>query len=156
MREFYSQQDVQEILKLAIARQVESDNLTRQQLLEVADEMGIEPVDLQVAEQQWLLHQSESSERLAFDQHRQGKFNLSFMRYGIISAFLLLIDIASGGGLSWSIFVCLFMGLPIALKAWKLYQLRGDDYEQAFQRWRHTRRLKRSVNAFLNRWLEAR
>lgn len=156
LREFYSHEDAQEILKLAIARQVDADDLTRQQLLEVAEEMGIAQVDLQAAEQQWLLQKSASQERLAFDEHRHGRFNRSVIRYIIISGFLVVIDLISGGGLSWSIYFGLLMGLPIALKAWKLYRLRGEDYEDAFQRWRRSRMFKRSVNAFLNRWLEAR
>lgn len=140
--ELYRQEDAQQILQLAIARQVESGELTRAQLLEIADEMGIAPSDLAMAEQEWLKWRGEAQERKAFEQARRLKFQHSASKYLIFNGFLVIIDLIGGGGLSWSLYVVLGWGLLLALEAWKTFLRRGDEYEDAFQSWRRKRHIK--------------
>ncbi|MFQ4135779.1 hypothetical protein PGN35_005615 [Nodosilinea sp. PGN35] len=49
----YPAEDAQQILSLAIARQTESGELSRTQLLEIADELGIAPETIAAAEREW-------------------------------------------------------------------------------------------------------
>jgi hypothetical protein len=153
MTRTYRQEDVQQILQIAIARQGETEELSRTQLLEIADEMGIAVADLELAEQEWLAQCGESQERQAFDRARRHRFQQYLTRYLIVNAFLVLLNFLTGGGLSWSIYVVLGWGLPLSLNAWKTYQTTGEDYENAFQGWCRQRRLKKTVHTFLNRFI---
>ena len=89
--QFYSQEQVQQILNVAIARQDYDGEFSRAQLFEIAEELEIPPQCLIQAEQTWLKQQSESQERLAFNAYRQDKLKAQCVRNGITSGGLLAI-----------------------------------------------------------------
>jgi hypothetical protein len=152
----YQQEDAQQILHLAIARQAEAGELSRVQLFEIAAELNISSADLQAAEQEWLAQRGESVERTEFDQVRRRKFQHHLVKYLIINGFFVVIDLMiTGGSLTWSRYIALLWGMGLALDAWKTYHSGSEGYETAFQQWRQKRRLKRSVNNLINRWLGA-
>jgi hypothetical protein len=152
----YQQEDAQQILHLAIARQAETGELSRAQLLEIAAELNISSADLQAAEQEWLKRRGESVERTEFDQVRRRKFQHHLVKYLIINGFFVVIDLMiTGGSLTWSRYIALLWGMGLVLDAWKTYRSGSEGYETAFQQWRQKRRLKRSVNNLINRWLGA-
>lgn len=154
---YYSQEDVQQILQLAIARQADEKNkeFSYEQLCEIAAELEISPSALQQAEREWLVQQGEMQQRLAFNTYRRGKFKRGLGKYAIVNSVLLLVDLLSGGSLSWSLYVVLFWGLAVGLDGWKAYQTEGEDYEAAFQRWYRKHQVKQLFNTTVNRWLNA-
>jgi hypothetical protein len=151
--EIYRQEDAQQILKLAIARQAEEGELSRTQLFEIAAELNISPADIQAAELDWIAHKGVLQEQESFNKFRKTKFQRGFTKYLIVNGFLVSLDLLTGGGVGWSLYILLFWGLGVALNAWKTYQTSGDDYDIAFQRWRQTRQLKKSVSGLVNRVL---
>jgi 2TM domain len=151
--EIYRQEDAQQILKLAIARQAEEGELSRTQLFEIAAELNIAPADIQAAELDWIANKGVLQEQESFNLYRRTKFQRGFTKYLIINGFLIALDLLTGGGVGWSLYVVLGWGLGVALDAWKTYQTSGDDYDIAFQRWRQTRQLKKSVNGLVNKVL---
>ena len=126
----YSQEDVQQILQLAIARQVDDNDqeFSYQQILEIATELQISPDTLQQAERDWLGKQSEVEQRQAFNLYRQSKFKKRLGNYAIINIFFLGMD-AISGGISWSLYILLACGLAISLDIWNTFQTKGEDYE---------------------------
>lgn len=155
-RQFYSQEEVHEILELAIARQAENagqTELTRAQLLEIAEDMGISLTELTVAERDWERQNGEFRERSAFDQYRRDRFRHRFVRYVIVNAALGGIALLSTGQLLGVPLIALFWGMFIALDAWNTYVLKGDRYETAFQKWRRRKLWKRTITSFLDRLL---
>ncbi|ARV62952.1 hypothetical protein BZZ01_09990 [Nostocales cyanobacterium HT-58-2] len=153
----YSQEDIQQILHLAIARQADDENkeFSYDQLLEIAAELEISPEILQQAERDWLDQQGEMLQRQAFNAHRHGRFKKRFGNYAIVNVFLLTVDLLGGGGLSWSLYILLCCGLGAGLDAWNTFQTKGEDYELAFQRWRRKHQVKKFFNTVVNRWLKA-
>jgi len=151
----YSQDDVQQILQLAIARQVDDNDqeFSYQQILEIATELQISPDILQQAERDWLGKQNEVEQRQAFNLYRQSKFKKRLGNYAIINIFFLGMDSISGG-LSWSLYILLACGLAIALDIWNTFQTKGEDYEIAFQRWNRNHQIKQTINTVLNRWFK--
>ncbi|WYL94155.1 MAG: 2TM domain-containing protein [Gloeotrichia echinulata IR180] len=157
----YSQDDVQKILQMAIARQ--SDNADRefsyQQLLEIASELQISSESLKLAENDWLAQQSEVQQRKAFDIYRRSKFKKRFGNYAIMNTFLVLVDLIGGGGLGWSLYILLFSGLAIGLDIWNTFQTQGEDYEIAFQKWNRKHQIKQTINTVVNsvvsKWFKA-
>ncbi|NJR65658.1 MAG: 2TM domain-containing protein [Leptolyngbyaceae cyanobacterium CRU_2_3] len=152
MMELYRSEDAQQILQIAIARQAEAGELTRTQLYEIAAELNIAPADIQAAEQEWGVRRGESVERNAFDLQRRQRFQQRFAKFAIVNGFLITLNLLVGGG-TWPIYILLGWGVGMALDAWKTFRLGGEDYEEAFLRWRQRRQLKKSVSTLVNRVL---
>lgn len=151
----YHQEDIQQILQIAIARQAYEGEFSREQLLEIAAELEISPECLQTAEREWQASQGEIQKRQAFNTYRHGKLQKHFGKYVIANSFCVLLNLVSVGHLTWSLYVLLVWGLGLGLNAWNTYQSEGEDYERAFQNWYSRQQLRRSVNGLLNRWLKA-
>ena len=152
----YSQEDVQQILQLAIAHQADDDKeFSHEVLLEIAAELDISPETLKLAEDDWVTKQGEIEHRQAFNAHRQRRFKKRIGNYTIANTFLLMMDLLTGGGINWSLFILLFWGMFVALDGWNTFQTKGDDYEAAFQRWYRNHQLKRSFNNLVNKFFKA-
>ncbi len=141
----YTQEDIQQILQLAIAHKAERDDLTREQLLEIAAELDIDRQSLEAAETQWFQLKTLAQKRRAFDLYRRNQFKQKATRYLIVNTFLVSFNLLLVGTLSWSLYILLFWGLAIALNAWKTFQCQGEEYERAFQRWELQNEIKRTA-----------
>ncbi|PAX57164.1 2TM domain-containing protein [Brunnivagina elsteri] len=153
----YSQEDIQQILHLAIARQVDNDDreFSYEQLLEIANELEIAPESLKIAETDWLSKQSETQQRLAFDEFRQKRFQKRLGNYAIFNGFLIFVDFIGGFTISWSLYPLSFFILIIGLEAWNIFNAKGEDYEIAFQKWNRRHMMKKSLNNLVNKFLKA-
>ena len=136
MNDLYPSEDAQQILQIAIARQTESGELSRAQLLEIASELGISEETLWLAEQEWLSLRGVAKDQQTFDEYRRQRFQHHLVRYIVVNLFLLLLNFLIGGSLTWSLYVVLGWGLGLALHAWSTFQPKGFKYEEEFQKWR--------------------
>ena len=147
----YRQEDLQQILQLAIARQADNDDFSREQLLEIAAELDISPANLQLAEQEWLSRRGELQQRQEFNLYRRRMFRKKFGTYIIFNTFFVLLNLITSGTLSWSLYVLLFWGLGLGLNVWNIYQETSEEYEQSFLKWSNKNQLKRSINTVLGK-----
>ncbi|NCJ06010.1 hypothetical protein GS597_05680 [Synechococcales cyanobacterium C] len=152
---YYTQEEVQQILNVAIARQVYQGEFTRSQLLEIAADLGITPAELDVAEQTWQQQQGELQKRQAFNQYRQANLRRDLGRYGIVNGILVLINLLTGFSTPWSLYVLLGWGLKLSLNAWNVYHPDGEAYELAFQRWYRKHQFRNFINTWIGRLLNA-
>jgi len=152
--QIYGSEDAQGILQLAIARRQDEGELSRIQLFEIAAELGISEQDIVVAEQQWLATRGEVQEKLVFNTFRRGKLQKNLTKYGIINTFLVLFNLAGSHELSWSLFILLTWGLGLSLNAWNVYQTEGEEYEQAFQRWRLKKQVGQSIGTATDKFMK--
>lgn len=152
--QIYRSEDAQQILNIAIARREESGELTRSQLFEIASELGIAPSDIEAAEREWLTYSAEEREKQVFNAYRRNRLKKGFIKYAIVNTFLILINLVSAQGLSWSLYILLAWGLGLALSAWNVYQTSGEDYEQAFQRWRLKKQVGQSIGSVTDKFLK--
>lgn len=151
----YQQEDIQQILNLAIARQASGGEFSRAQLMEIAAELGISTDTLQEAEQEWLIQQKEGLKRQEFNRFRRRKLQKRVGKYVIVNSFLVGIDLISTGEAYWSLYILLFWGLGLGLNIWNTYQLQGEEYEQAFRKWYGKHQLTQSIYNRINNWLKA-
>jgi hypothetical protein len=149
----YSQEDVQQILQLAIARQSDDQEkeFSFEQILEIAAELEISPEALNIAEQDWVDQKSDLQQRKAFDSYRSLKFNKRLGNYAIFNGFLLLLNLISSGGISWALYIVLVSGLFIGLDGWNSFQSKGEEYERAFQKWNRKHQMKKTFNTVVNK-----
>lgn len=150
----YQQEEIQQILNIAIARQVHQGEFSHEQLLEIAAELEIPPETLQAAEREWRIQQSDAQKRQEFNIYRRAKLQKRFGNYLVVNSFFVLLNLI-GGELSWSLYILLFSGLGLGFDTWKTYLPDTEDYEKAFQQWHRQRQLKQSVNTLMNKWLKA-
>jgi hypothetical protein len=151
---FYNQEDVQQILHLAIARQADDKEkeFSYEQLLEIAAELEIPPESLNLAERDWLDKQGEMQQREAFNIYRQKRLKKRFGKYAIVNSVLMLVNFVASGGLSWSLYILLFWGLGVALDAWSTSQTNSEEYEIAFQKWHRNHQIKQTFNTVLKKF----
>jgi len=156
MTRSYTQDDVQQILQLAIARQVgEHDReFSYEQIVEIASELEISPDVVKLAQKDWIASQSEVQQRQAFNLYRREKFQKRLGNYFIVNVFSLLMNLIGGSGLSWSLYILLACGLAIALDIWNTFQTQGEDYENAFQKWNRKHQIKQSIHLVMNKWFK--
>ncbi|MDF5738153.1 MULTISPECIES: 2TM domain-containing protein [unclassified Nostoc] len=153
----YSQEDVQQILHLAIARQADDKDteFSYEQILEIGAELEISPESLKLAERDWLVQQGQVLHRKAFDAYRIRKFQKRLSNYAIFNGFLILVNLINAGGISWSLYILLFCGLPIGLDVWNTFQAKGEEYEMAFQKWSRNHQIKKTISTVLTKWFKA-
>lgn len=151
----YQQEDIQQILNLAISRQASGGEFSREQLMEIASELGISTDTLREAEQEWLIQQKEGQKRQEFNRYRRGKLQKRVGKYVIVNGFLVCLNLISAGEASWSLYILLFWGLGLGLDTWNTFQLQGEEYEQAFRRWYGKTQLTQSIYNRINNWLKA-
>ena len=147
---FYDQEDAQQILNLAIARQNTQ--------VEIATELGISPENILLAEQEWILRQQEQQKRQEFNLYRSIQLKKSFGKFIIINLFLIVINLLSAGQLSWSLYILLFWGMALGLKVWNNYQLQGEEYDQAFYKWYRKQQITEVANSIyirINNWIKS-
>jgi 2TM domain len=133
----YNQEDVSEILNLALARHSHLDTeLSHARLLEVARELSIAPESLELAERQWLERQIVIEKSREFDTYRRSKLQDRLSKYAIVNACLLPLNLLTGFGVPWSLYVLISWGMLRGVDAWRvLFQHQGYAYDRAFQKW---------------------
>ncbi|MGD1949776.1 MAG: 2TM domain-containing protein [Leptolyngbyaceae cyanobacterium] len=158
MEKLYRMEDAQRILQLAIAQETESGELSHQQLLEIAEELHNSPATLEDAKQEWQIMKGQAEDHRLFQHQRTQRLQSQLMRYSIIVTFLVVLDFLTPGGtflghLGFSLYVALFWGLGLSLKAWRTLQTSGERYERDLNKWRRKRSVEKKINGVVNRFL---
>jgi hypothetical protein len=154
----YPAEDAQQILSIAMARQTESGELSRIQLLEIAEELGISAETLVEAEREWDIKKYEIADQRQFDRERKQCFQHSLSRFCFLAGFWLVILIVTGGNGFWAFIANLFLyllsapwGLKLSWDAWRIYRPNEYSYTKEFQRWRRKQQMRRAVGGAVRR-----
>lgn len=150
--DIYSQEDVQHILQIAIAKKDDRGELTRSQLWEIATELEIDRESLMAAESEWLNQRQIDAKKEEFDSYRREQLRQKVEQYLIINSFLMAIDLLAVHALTWSLYAALILGLPLTLQTWRTLQTKGKSYELAFQRWNLKNEVKQSLSLLWQRF----
>ncbi|MEM8605037.1 MAG: hypothetical protein AAGF24_14530 [Cyanobacteria bacterium P01_H01_bin.121] len=115
----YSFEAVEAILQRAMSYQIETQ-FSPEQLQEMADELSIPPETLLAAEQAWQNEQSDlqaaATDTTSASKSQESPKSNTLAQYGVISAFLLALNIALAGSITWAVYPVLGMGLSAGLK----------------------------------------
>ncbi|MEH2238205.1 2TM domain-containing protein [Nostoc sp.] len=131
----YDSQDVEQILQIALTRKQEGE-FSREQLLEMASDLGISSNILETTEQKWLAQQEEERSRRTFNTFRSRAFWGHFVSFIAVNLFLIILNLITSPSYFWAIFPVLGWGLGLFFHWWSVYQTKTEDYEIAFQKWR--------------------
>jgi 2TM domain len=150
----YTQEEIQNILNLAIADHTYQGEFSRSQLFEIASDLGISDAVLQKAEQTWMRSKDDLAKREEFNQHRRTELKQKLVRFGIVNAGFVAINLMGLSFFLWPWYVVLVGGsVWLGLKTWNVFSLDGEAYEQAFQRWYRKNQVRKVVSHWLGRWL---
>jgi len=133
--ETYSEEQVDQILRYALAKRTNGQNLTKQQVYEIASDMGVSEADFLASVQEWQSKQSIRKEQVEFDKFKKKSLQSNFLKYAIVNSFLVALNFFTSGMIGWAIYPLIFWGLAVALDAWVTYQSESEEYEKQFQKW---------------------
>lgn len=135
----YNQEDVREILNIAMADRSSLDpDLSHPQLLEIAQELSISPESIELAKNQWLVQQQVIKKHQEFNLYRRSKLQDRLSKYAIVNACLIPLNFFTGFGVPWSLYVLTSWGIVRGVAAWRVfYQHQGYGYDRAFQKWEY-------------------
>lgn len=157
----YSEEQVDQILRYALAKRTNGQNLTKQQIYEIASDMGVSEADFLVAIQEWQSQQAVHKERVEFDKFKKKSLQSNLLKYVIVNSFLVALNLFTSGSIGWAIYPLLFWGLALALDAWVTYQIDSEEYEKQFQKWLQKQRraqlttqIKEKLTTSLEEWLK--
>jgi 2TM domain len=133
----YSQEDIREILNIALAdRSTLDTDSPHSQLLEIAQELSISPESLELAKNHWLSQQQAIKKHQQFDTYRRSKLQERLGKYAIVNACLIPLNFFTGFGVPWSLYILTSWGIVRGVAAWRVfYQRQGYGYDCAFQKW---------------------
>lgn len=141
----YSEEDTRRILQDALEHQSNKTEFSHDQLLEMAEELGVSPESLAIAEEKWLSETKIDEELLEFDRYRRQQFNYQLMSYGIVMTFLFFINLFTSPEFFWVVFPLLGWGMALAFQFAELRQIGGEKYEQELEKWRIKQQIKAST-----------
>ena len=160
----YRQDEVQEILHLAIANQAKAGELSRDQLFEIADELGLSPQDIEDAEQEWQGLQRIDQEKQAFIRWRRVQFRQHSAKYLIVNGFFFTLGgttnlmlgygsiLALSPAISTALFIAFIWGLLLTLDGWQSRQTEGRAFDRKFRKWQRRQWLSQSVRNLFGRF----
>lgn len=150
----YTQEEIQNILNLAIADHAYQGEFSRSQLVEIASDLGISDAVLQKAEQTWMRSKDDLAKREEFNQYRRSELKQKLVRFGIVNAGFAAINLMGLSFFLWPWYLVLVGGgVWLGLKTWNVFSLDGEAYERAFQRWYRKNQVRKVVSHWLGRWL---
>ncbi|MCH7904655.1 MAG: 2TM domain-containing protein [Armatimonadetes bacterium] len=133
-------EDVDEILKLAVRRQGGSHGDLRARMLEAADELGISDSDLQQAEDEYLQQKIDRDEFDEFRRKQRREFRQHLFCYVVTNALLVGIDVMADGGIDWAMWSILGWGIGIASHAWATLNSDSQPFQEEFEKFRDKKR----------------
>ncbi|MEM1281660.1 MAG: 2TM domain-containing protein [Cyanobacteria bacterium P01_H01_bin.152] len=108
----YSDKAVQKILQRALELRADS-RFSAQQLREMALELDISPEMLSAAVTEWTSQESAATSSSSQQPPEPTTRRQQWLTYALASAFMIGLDIATAGTLTWSIFPVLGWGLGL-------------------------------------------
>lgn len=106
----YSSEAVQQILETAMAT-TQAHSVTRQQLLEMAAELAIDPLILEHSEQEWHDSQQREQRRKRWRRHLRWQWLI----FGLVNSGLVVINLLTYSQVFWAIYPILGWGLSLTL-----------------------------------------
>jgi 2TM domain len=127
MSQRYTNEDIQQILRQATILQ-EENNISREQLIEIAAEVGISAETIEKAEQKWLRQREASQKQAKAKSRRRLGFQLHLIPYLVTSVFMVLLNLTTTPRCFWSIYPILGWGLGVTLHGLCIYRKEAESF----------------------------
>ncbi len=139
----YSEEEGDQILRLAVSGSHGSTGMSREQLLATAAELGVTPEAFEQAENEFLLKREQEALRRQYETGVRAEFLSHVGVYGVLNLGMIGLDLVLAGRMTWSWFPLLIWGIFLLLDLVETFS-RGADYEKGFEKWQEKRAAKRN------------
>jgi len=151
-----SDEDVEEILRLAIRKSGGDMDGLRSRLEMSAAELGIGPAELKIAEEEYRrqkqgIYEAEASrelEKTEWKEWRRTRWHDFFQHLGIyvaVNTLLAFIDYRGGERLTWVFWPIVGWGIAVAIQLVSLLASRSAEETEEFRKWQKKRRRRAKV-----------
>lgn len=141
-RDYYDDNDAEEILRIAARRDNPLGGVSRSELMKSASELGISPDAILEAEAQYYARKSEAEERKLFKKYQWNELFSHFGAYLAVCGFLAFLDLRHGH-LTWSLWPIGIWGFILLSDS--VGSFFGSNRERAFAKWKR-KQLNRQQN----------
>lgn len=128
-----SDDDVDEILKLALRLQTGDDEDLRARLIAAADELGISDTALAEAEEKYLKEQADEKEFREFKSRQRREFREHLFSYLIVNTMLVAINYITAQTINWAIWSILGWGIGLAFHAWNALNSDSESFQEEYE-----------------------
>ena len=143
--EHFDDDDLSEILRLAVRKQDSTTTDLRNRLLAVADELGISHEAIAEAELEYRQQTSQREELALYAKETKNGLKIHLGVFGIINVFLVGINLLTLHEDKEIWFPYAFLGWGIAVAIHAFVAMRKVDWDdEEFQKWRRERAAKRA------------
>lgn len=118
----YNSEEMQQILEVAFRRKQQGE-FTREQIIEIASELGVSSESLKAAEQEWLTKQVDVKKDQMSNSQKRQEFKSHLITFIAVNGFLILLNLFTSPGYFWAIFPLLGWGLGLFLHWMKAYKI---------------------------------
>lgn len=129
----YSREEMQEILRRAMERQTTRGEITHEEMVDAAREVGIDVESIEKAAHELEVHRAVADEEAEEKRRRHARFYRSLAVYGVVNVALLALDLLTAGG-HWWFAVAIVWGIFLALQGLSAFMPRHESPEERQQR----------------------
>lgn len=115
--EMFTISEVEGILRRGLNRKRDSGEITRDELLETARELGLDHREVERAIAEQRKHGKLDAARDAFKMYKRESFRHHLRAYLIVNAALFLINLVTGGSEAWFLYPLIGWGIGLAFHA---------------------------------------
>jgi len=144
-QQFYEEEEAEQILRLAASLTSTAGAMSRERLLATAEELGISPEAVAMAEQQLAQQKTTQADRIEFDRIRRRDFYGHLLSYVLFNAFLIAVNLMTSPGYFWAAWPILGWGLGLAFLVAETFFKNSEAYQEEFEKWqkKRNRRIER-------------
>lgn len=131
-----NEEDIEEILRLAVRQGHEGTTDLRQRLQETANELGISPEALATAEKQYFSKQGVESELKEYQESRKRGAMGHLISYLVVNLGLFFISQVSDKGDNWYLFPLIGWGIGLFIHLGSVFFVKPAITDDEFRSWR--------------------
>jgi hypothetical protein len=136
-----SDSDVEQILRIAVADAVRSDDQTlRERLKLAANELGLNEDQLQRAEEKWIRERGMREDLAEYMAQQKRWFWPHAIAYLAVNVSLVMLNIREWDGFPWAAFPLFGWGIGLFAHAQEMFNTKSDEFRKEFQKWRAERK----------------
>lgn len=145
--ETYTDLEVEQILQKALRRR-SGENLSRSQVLEIVQELGITPEDFALAEAEWRAETQMNNDRVEFIALMERNFRDHVVTYGVVNLGFMGVNFLITHSITWSVYPLLVWGIFLLLEGWTVMTRDSPQFEKKFEAWHNQRQQARLAKQF--------
>ena len=138
-----SDDDIDEVLKIALRNQGRTDPGLHDRLMTTAHELGISETEVLEAEREYSRSKKERGEFLEFKRRQVREFREHFFVYIVVNTLLVVINILTVQTVSWAIWPILGWGIGLAFHAWGSLNTGSESFQEEFAAFRKRKERRR-------------